>query len=192
MSRLPVDGVGTKAHPVPTLFQVQAVVHIPSSTSISGRFHSVRAKSPTGFICRYFAQPDSYSIDRGSSPAIQAGTYYLALVNFSPTAGLATVRYSITIPTAGQRPVVNAQSGIVNGASYQANISSAGWMTIFGQKLASTTRTWGDGDFNGANLPTRLDDVTVLLNGRRLTFTSSVRIKLTRWYRAELARARRG
>lgn len=57
-------------------------------------------------------------------------------------------------------------TGVTNGASYQPTIASATWAAITGSNLASTTRQWGDRDFLNGNLPTKLDDVQVTVNGR--------------------------
>jgi uncharacterized protein (TIGR03437 family) len=57
-------------------------------------------------------------------------------------------------------------AGIISGASFQPGIVSGGWTTIRGTKLASTMRTWAAADFNGSNLPTSLDGVSVTINGR--------------------------
>jgi len=104
-----------------------------------------------------------YVIDNGSSPPLQAGTYYLALVNFSPTAGTATVRYTLSSPLQSGKPIVNTA---VNAASSQPTLASDTWVTLYGQNLATTTRSWSSSDFSGRNLPTKLDDVSVTIGSK--------------------------
>jgi len=54
----------------------------------------------------------------------------------------------------------------VNAASFLTGISSGSWFTVRGVNLAPTTRTWSASDFNGDRLPTSLDGVRVLVNGK--------------------------
>ena len=78
------------------------------------------------------------------------------------TAGGATV--TVTQDAAGGlRPSI---TGVVNGASFAGSVASASWITISGLNLAPTTRVWDGADFNGSNLPTALDGVSVTVNGR--------------------------
>ena len=62
-------------------------------------------------------------------------------------------------------PAITANA-IVNGASFQPNIAPNTFITITGQNLASTTRTWGAADFVNGNPPTTLDGVSVTINGK--------------------------
>jgi uncharacterized protein (TIGR03437 family) len=62
---------------------------------------------------------------------------------------------------AGQPAVLAA----VNAASYEYQTSPAAWISIFGANLSSTTRAWATSDFVNGKLPTRLDGVSVLVNG---------------------------
>ena len=55
-------------------------------------------------------------------------------------------------------------SGVVNGASFLAGISSNCWVTIRGTNLAPTPDTW-DKSIAGGVLPTSLDGVTVSIAG---------------------------
>lgn len=40
------------------------------------------------------------------------------------------------------------------------------WVSIMGSNLSPTTRIWAGPDFSGSNLPTRLDGVSVTINGK--------------------------
>jgi uncharacterized protein (TIGR03437 family) len=55
---------------------------------------------------------------------------------------------------------------VENGASFLAGFSQGSWITITGANLSSTTRIWTGADFNGNNLPTQLDQVSVTIDGK--------------------------
>jgi uncharacterized protein (TIGR03118 family) len=56
---------------------------------------------------------------------------------------------------------------VLNGASFSATSALAPntWVTIKGGALSETTRSWQTSDFNGSQLPTQLDNVSVTVNG---------------------------
>lgn len=56
-------------------------------------------------------------------------------------------------------------SSVVNGASFDAAITPGSWVTIQGSGLAASARTWQLSDFNGLQLPTVLDGVSVSIDG---------------------------
>jgi uncharacterized protein (TIGR03118 family) len=56
-------------------------------------------------------------------------------------------------------------ASIGGAAGPNTGIAGNTWLSIYGTSLAATTRNWQASDFNGANLPTSLDGVTVTLNG---------------------------
>ena len=57
-------------------------------------------------------------------------------------------------------------TGVENGASYLPGFSQGSWTTITGANLSGTTRIWTGADFNGPNLPTQLDQVSVTIDGK--------------------------
>jgi len=57
-------------------------------------------------------------------------------------------------------------SSVVNGASFSPGISPGAWITVFGEDLAPTTRIWRNEEIVDGVLPTSLDGVRVLVNGR--------------------------
>jgi uncharacterized protein (TIGR03437 family) len=61
-----------------------------------------------------------------------------------------------------------AENGVLNGASFQSEtgIASSTWFTVYGLNLANTSRIWQSSDFVGSQLPTRLDGVSVNVNGK--------------------------
>ena len=62
-------------------------------------------------------------------------------------------------------PVI-VQNGVVNAASLQHGVASSTWVAVFGTNLAPVTRVWRDADFSENRLPTALDGVSVLFNGK--------------------------
>jgi uncharacterized protein (TIGR03437 family) len=64
----------------------------------------------------------------------------------------------------GQAPTI---TGISNNASGAPAIESGSWVSIYGTGLAATTRPWQASDFSGNNLPTTLDGVSVLIDGKK-------------------------
>ncbi len=57
-------------------------------------------------------------------------------------------------------------ANIVNGASFGATIAADSWVSIVkAGGLAATTRGWATSDFTGSTMPTKLDGVSVSVNG---------------------------
>ncbi len=77
--------------------------------------------------------------------------------------GLTAIAFTFTVTAGAGSPVI---TNVVNGASFLTGIASGGWVTIEGQNLARSTRTWAGADFVNGALPTRLDGVSVTINGR--------------------------
>jgi uncharacterized protein (TIGR03437 family) len=71
-------------------------------------------------------------------------------------------RYDLISPTA---PAISANSGVVNGASFQAGIAAGAWLTINGTNLSTTTDTWANSIVKGA-LPATLGGVSVSVGGQ--------------------------
>jgi uncharacterized protein (TIGR03118 family) len=72
-------------------------------------------------------------------------------------------------------PVV---SGVANAAQPAAGVAPNTIFTIKGVNLGATKRTWQNADFNGTDLPTSLDGVTVTINGEKafLSYVSPVQL----------------
>jgi uncharacterized protein (TIGR03437 family) len=73
---------------------------------------------------------------------------------------------SVPLTVVPGRPVILAEGGVVNAASFLPGAASAAWITIFGANLAPSTRLWGESDFVDNKLPTQLDGVSVNINGK--------------------------
>jgi uncharacterized protein (TIGR03437 family) len=123
-------------------------------------------------------------------PTVTVGGQQVTVVSAS-TVGANTGSYQVTVQLPGTTPAGNlpvilsiggagSQSltlpvgaftgtvitGVVNGASFLPGISQGAWTTISGTNLSGTTRIWTGADFNGSNLPTQLDQVSVAIDGK--------------------------
>jgi uncharacterized protein (TIGR03437 family) len=58
-------------------------------------------------------------------------------------------------------------TSVFNSASGAAAIESGSWVSIYGTGLSATTRSWQASDFIGSALPTTIDNVTVLIDGKK-------------------------
>jgi uncharacterized protein (TIGR03437 family) len=102
----------------------------------------------------------------GGTP-LPAGTYNGTLTftpttpGYSPLQVAVTLVLSTTVPSPA--PVI---TGVVNGASFQANqmIASNTYLTIQGTNLSSATNSWNN-SIVGGQLPTSLSGVTVTFSG---------------------------
>jgi uncharacterized protein (TIGR03437 family) len=111
----------------------------------------------------------------GIPASIAPGVYYLAaiadngnVIAQSSRAGnvLDSQNGPITLTAPNGSPSI---TGVVNGASYQPGFSSGSWIMISGSNLAPNTpngRAWTNSDFDGNLLPTSLDGVSVIVNGK--------------------------
>ena len=117
-----------------------------------------------------WAQRVGKIISSGNSPPVYAfpsgaisGDASTVLVG-QPSNGTFGATLVFEIPQ-GPAPVIGAGQ-VVNGASLLPGSGPATWLTIQGENLSSTTRTWGSADFSGNNLPTQLGGVSVTVNGK--------------------------
>ena len=74
--------------------------------------------------------------------------------------------FTVKAAAAGAKPAIKATGGVVNGAGYQPAITAGSWVTVYGQDLAGTARTWRADEIVNGKLPTQLDGVAVNINGK--------------------------
>jgi uncharacterized protein (TIGR03437 family) len=67
---------------------------------------------------------------------------------------------------AAAKPALTTREGVVNGATMDRGVVSGSWVTLFGVNLAPKMRSWTSADFNGNQLPTSLDGVSVNIDGK--------------------------
>jgi uncharacterized protein (TIGR03437 family) len=72
-----------------------------------------------------------------------------------------------TAPPAGSPPSISS-NGVVSASAFGAftSIAPGSWIEIYGSNLASDSRQWAGGDFNGVNAPTSLDGTKVTIGGQ--------------------------
>jgi uncharacterized protein (TIGR03437 family) len=61
---------------------------------------------------------------------------------------------------------VAAITGVTNAGSFQPGIAPATWLSIFGTSLSPTTYSWQASDFVDGQLPTTLQGVSVMIDGK--------------------------
>ncbi|MGD0047522.1 MAG: LamG-like jellyroll fold domain-containing protein [Bryobacteraceae bacterium] len=111
-------------------------------------------------------------VHNGGSGSLIADAVYVtsaALYNDGSPASQVTLAPMDGILLQRQQPVsasTSVVSSVVNAASYQSGIASAGFVSIFGTGLSASTRAWTWADFTGSNLPLSLDRVSVTINGK--------------------------
>jgi len=123
--------------------------------------------------------PTQITVSTANLPAV--GTYQGTVVLTPAAADLPVINIPVTLKvlaTAPTRPVIPA-GGVVNGASFAPGVAANSLATIQGTNLASVTDNWNN-SLAGGQLPTSLDGVTVLFNGKPayLAYISPTQINL--------------
>ena len=154
-----------------TLGTVPLSFKIAASTSTGGNWLNVPLQSGN--------TPTQITVSTATLPA--AGTYQGNIALTPAASDLPVINIPVTLKvltTAPTRPVIPANS-VVNGASFVPGVVANSLATIQGTNLASTTDTWNNSLASG-QLPTSLDGVTVLFNGKPayLTYISPTQINL--------------
>jgi len=137
--------------------------------SVSGSGFSLQ--SPDQLSLSAVDPPAAVTVSfRGSTEGVYSGA--LVLSSNDPNQPAVEVALSATVLTSDDggggsdpRPAIST-NGVRNAATFQAGMVQGSWVTIFGENLATSTRTW-DGAINGSTLPTELDGVVVLIGGKR-------------------------
>ena len=96
-----------------------------------------------------------------STYVLQAGDQVQVKVWNAPT-GAGPAAFPLTVLAASSMVVTDVE----NGASFLPGFSQGSWISIKGANLSGTTRIWTVADFNGVNLPTQLDQVSVTVDGK--------------------------
>jgi uncharacterized protein (TIGR03437 family) len=99
----------------------------------------------------------------GMTPGIYEGRLLIQCADDSCAPRVAPVRLEVKDSPANGPHI--APGGIVNAASFTQGLSVGSWMSIFGERLAPTTRGWRAEDFFGEILPLNLDGVRVRVAG---------------------------
>lgn len=181
-------------HPGATLYGFQATARLGSSEANgqAGSFNSpdtttqvlcddgsvkvssCRANAPVEFIEHTAANRTGTWTVEWTPPATDVGPVKIYIAgngangNRQPTGDfIYTANFTLTPPAAGNRPSIN-QGGIIDVWNSTAGIAPFTWISVYGQNLSTTTRTW-DGAIQGTTLPTSLDGVSVLVDNKPAT-----------------------
>jgi uncharacterized protein (TIGR03437 family) len=78
-----------------------------------------------------------------------------------------TTSLKLTAAATEPAPLITS-GGVVSASAFKTSASTApgSWLEIFGSNFGTTTRGWATSDFNGANAPTSLDNVSVTVGGK--------------------------
>lgn len=107
-----------------------------------------------------------------TAPASDAGdiTFYVAANaadnSGSPSAGdhIYTSNTVVSVQSATALPQLRTSQPVLQAFSGMEKMSPGTWIELYGANLSATTRTWTTDDFTGANAPTQLDGVGVLID----------------------------
>ncbi len=80
---------------------------------------------------------------------------------------LLTVGSTLSAQISGPGPGGSASIIVSNSASGSSIIQSGSWASIYGSGLSTSTRSWQSSDITGNLLPTTLDNVGVLIDGKK-------------------------
>ncbi len=136
-----------------------AVASTLVSTATSGRQYVSHSTSAT-----------TYTFDWTPPASGDSVTVYVAgaACNGTRQTNVYTGSLILSKADAAARPAIRAATGVVNGASYDAGISSGSWVTVFGSNLApaGVARSWTEAELAGGRLPTSLEGTSVTINGK--------------------------
>ena len=90
--------------------------------------------------------------------------YVMGLAANDDTSVYGDRQYSKNYTLTSPQSVLPLTSKVLNAASGKTPISPGAWVSVYGQNLASTTRSWEAKDIVNGKLPTELDGVRVTIN----------------------------
>lgn len=99
------------------------------------------------------------------SPINALAVTFVIVLDFTPTETPTPTRPTL-VSMYGVDNGNRTKSGVVNGASFEAGIAAGGWVTLYGDALSATTRTWAAADIVNGRLPETLDGVSVRINNQ--------------------------
>ena len=155
---------------------ITATVSSPCTYSVSPASVAVPATGASGNLtmttdaaCLWTATSDATWLTLSGATSRNGN----GLISYAAAPNTAFTARSARI-TAGGQTITFSQAAnavpnileVVDGGAFLPRIASAGWITIRGSALASTTRVWTGADFKGDTMPTTLDGTSVSVNGK--------------------------
>jgi len=144
----------------------------PAAQSISIASSGSGALPWTASASDFWATLSNTSGSTPSTPTVTvnpanlaAGTYTSNVTITAAGAAGSPASVTLTLVVAGTQPA-GVITSVADAASYQPGFASATWVAIFGTNLSATTQTWQGSDFVNGLLPTKLDGVSVTINGK--------------------------
>lgn len=142
---LTTSGTCSGSYPLMYIEQTSAGTRPGTTGSITFAFDWTAPTSDIGAVAVYIAA----NAANGNGQADPGDHIYTATYTLQPAAAVSN------------GPVITS---VVNGASFQPAIEAGSWVTIEGQRLSTTRRTWTSADFVDGT-PTSLDGVSVSFGG---------------------------
>jgi protocatechuate 3,4-dioxygenase, beta subunit len=99
------------------------------------------------------------------SPINALAVAFDIVLDYTPAENPAPVRPTL-VSMYGVDNGNRAKAGVVNGASFETGIAAGAWVTLYGDALSATTRTWAAADIVNNRLPESLDGVSVRINNQ--------------------------
>lgn len=96
---------------------------------------------------------------------LAAGTYNTTVQITAAGAAGSPASIPVTLVVQGT-PAAPAVTAVTNAGSYQPGGAPATWLAIFGANLSTVTYSWQNSDFVNGQLPTSLQGVSVIIDGK--------------------------
>lgn len=96
---------------------------------------------------------------------LAAGTYNTTVQITATGAAGSPASIPVTLVVQGT-PAAPAITAVTNAGSFQTGGASATWLAIFGSNLSTVTYSWQNSDFVNGQLPTSVQGVSVLIDGK--------------------------
>lgn len=129
-------------------FTTQLFVNGDAQNATDGLLNGVRDANQRANILR------DWSPMTGSALGELVTTFDI-IMGYTPTDAGATA----TKPMVGY-------TGVSSAANHVPGVASGSWVSIYGEKLSGSTRTWGEADIVNGKLPKAIDGVSVKIDGR--------------------------
>jgi protocatechuate 3,4-dioxygenase beta subunit len=137
--------------------------------------YAVTAPGRSRFVTQLYIQGEALNATDGVLNGIQNATQRASVIlpwNTVPGSAIGELAvtfdivlgFTATGAAAPARPTLIGSSAVVQAATGYPGGAPGAWLTLFGDGLSSTERTWGTSDFVDNRLPESLDGVSIRIN----------------------------